>query len=114
MSNMTLQNSKWQGCIDACMRCAEGCEFCATSDLRYQNVQLMANCAQMNRECAVVCWTSASLMSMDSKYAKQFCNLCATICEACANECKKHNVDHCKKCAESCRKCADECRKMSV
>ncbi|MFL6498912.1 MAG: four-helix bundle copper-binding protein [Nitrososphaera sp.] len=27
------QNIKWQSCIDACMRCAEACEFFATSDL---------------------------------------------------------------------------------
>lgn len=30
----TLQNQKYQGCIDACNRCAESCEFCATSCLR--------------------------------------------------------------------------------
>jgi hypothetical protein len=35
----TLQNTKWQSCIDACMRCAEACEFCATSDLKERDVK---------------------------------------------------------------------------
>jgi hypothetical protein len=65
-----LQNTKWQSCIDACMNCAEACEFCATSDLKEQDVKMMASCAQINRECAAVCWTSAALMSMDSRFAK--------------------------------------------
>jgi hypothetical protein len=72
MSTATLQNTKWQSCIDACMRCAEACEFCATSDLREQDVKMMASCTQINRECAEVCWASAALMSMDSQFAKQF------------------------------------------
>ena len=109
----TLQNTKWQSCIDACMRCAEACEFCATSDLKEQDVKMMASCAQINRECAAVCWTSAALMSMDSQFAKQFCNLCASICDACAQECEHHDVDHCKQCAQACRNCAEECRKMA-
>ncbi len=76
----TLQNTKWQSCIDACMRCAEACEFCATSDLKEQDVKMMASCAQMNRQCAAVSWTSAALMSMDSQFAKQFCNLTSVNC----------------------------------
>ena len=103
-SSTALQNTKWQSCIDACMRCAEACEFCATSDLREQDVKMMASCAQINRECAAVCWTSASLMCMDSQFAKQFCSLCADICDACARECDRPTVDHCKKCAQACRR----------
>jgi hypothetical protein len=68
----TLQNEKWQNCIDACMRCAESCEYCATCDLQEQDVKMMINCAQTNRACASVCWTSAQLMSMDSEFAKKF------------------------------------------
>jgi hypothetical protein len=52
------------------MRCAEACEFCATSDLKERDVKMMASCAQINRECAAVCWTSSALMSMDSQFAK--------------------------------------------
>ena len=112
-SETTLQNTKYQSCIDACIRCAEACEFCATSDLKEQDVKMMASCAQINRECAEVCWTSASLMSMDSQFAKQFCKLCADICDACARECDRHNVEHCKRCAQACCSCAEECSKMA-
>ena len=138
MSTGTLQNTKWQSCIDACMRCAEACEFCATSDMKEQGqtlvqvieeaavagaatspeiiqqiVKMITNCIQVNRECAAVCWTSAALMSMDSQFAKQFCNLCADVCNACAKECEHHDVDHSKQCAQACRNCVEECRRMA-
>lgn len=134
----TLQNTKWQSCIDACMRCAEACEFCATSDVKQQGqtlvqvaeeaasagaatsfdviqqiVKRMTSCVQVNRECAAVCWTSASLMSIDSLFAKQFCNLCADVCDACAKECERHDVDHSKRCAQACRNSAEECRRIA-
>ncbi len=133
-----LQNTKWQSCIDACMHCAEVCEFCATSDVKELGqtlvqvaeeaatagaasstdviqdiVKMMASCAHINRECAAVCWTSAALMSMDSQFVKQFCNLCADICDACAQECERHDIDHCKRCARACRICAEECRRIA-
>ena len=57
-----LQNEKWQSCIDVCMRCAESCEYCATCDLREQDVKMVENCDQINRACASVCCTSAQLM----------------------------------------------------
>ncbi len=108
-----LENTKWQNCIDACMRCAEACESCATSDLGEPDVKVMVSCAQLNRECATVCWTAAQLMSMDSQFAKQICNLCADICGSCAKECERHDADHCKRCAQTCHKCAEECRRMA-
>jgi hypothetical protein len=138
VSSTSLQNIKWQSCIDACMRCANACEFCATCDLKEQErtlvqiaeesatagaatsadvnqqiVKIMTSCAQINRECATICWTSAALMSMDSQFAKQFCNLCADICDACAQECERRDIDHCKVCAKTCRICAEECRRMT-
>ena len=81
----TLQNQKYQTCIDACNSCAEACEYCATCDLREQDVKTMASCVQINRDCANICWTASQFMSRDSQYTKQICNVCADICEACAN-----------------------------
>jgi hypothetical protein len=78
------------------MRCAEACEFCATSDLKEQDFKMMSSCVQMKRQCAAVYWTSAVLMSMDSQFAKRFSSLYAEICDACAKECEHHDVDHCK------------------
>lgn len=45
-------------------------------------------------------------MSRGSMYAKQFCQLCATICDACGAECAKFQDTHCQQCAEECRKMA--------
>jgi hypothetical protein len=113
MTSASLQN-KWQSCIDACTACAEACEFCATSDLRELGVKVVARCAQLNRECAQVCRTSAALMSMDSQFAGGFCVMCADVCDACAKECEKHMHEHCQMCAQACHRCAEECRKMAT
>jgi hypothetical protein len=85
-----LQNAKYQSCIDACNACAEACEYCATCDLREKDVKKMASCAQLNRDCANICWTASQFMSRDSEYSKQLCNICADICDACEQECEKH------------------------
>jgi Domain of Unknown Function (DUF326) len=108
-----LQNAKYQSCIDACNACAEACEYCATCDLREKDVKTMASCAQLNRDCANICWTASQFMSRDSEYSKQLCNICADICDACTKECERHiEMEHCQKCAQACRQCTEECRKM--
>jgi hypothetical protein len=114
MSMNRLQNSKYQSCIDACNACAESCELCATSCLREEEVKMLSRCIQLDRDCASVCWTASQLMSRDSEYVKQICNICAELCDACAEECERHqHMEHCKLCAQACRKCAEECRKMA-
>jgi hypothetical protein len=50
----TLQSTKWQSDIDACMTYVEVCEFYATSDFKEQDIKMMASCTQINRECADV------------------------------------------------------------
>ena len=113
-ASQTLQNQKYQTCIDACNDCAESCEFCATSCLREQEVKMLGRCIQLDRECASMCYTASQIMSMDGEYTKQICKICADICNACAQECEKHKqMDHCQKCAQTCRRCAEECSRMS-
>lgn len=103
------------GTIDACNKCAESCEFCATSCLMEEEVKKLERCIQLNRECASICYTSSQVVSMDGEHTKQICNLCADVCDSCAEECEKHkNMEHCKLCAQAYRKCAEECRKMSM
>ena len=48
-----LQNQKYQTCIDACNNCAAACEYCATCDLKEQDVKAMVSCVQINRDCAM-------------------------------------------------------------
>ncbi len=55
------------------MRCAESCEYCTTWDLQEQDVKMMVSCAQTNRACASVCWTSPNscqwIVNLQSNFA---------------------------------------------
>ncbi|MEJ1222499.1 four-helix bundle copper-binding protein [Sediminicola sp. 1XM1-17] len=53
-------------------------------------------------------------MVADSSFAKQYCQLCADVCEWCASQCDEHKNKYCKLCAESCRRCMEECRKIAA
>lgn len=101
-----------QACIDACMRCAEACENCADACLGEQEVAKMVECIRIDRDCALMCFTAAALLSRGSQFARQFCGLCAEVCDTCAQECRKHDHDHCQQCADECERCAEECRQM--
>ena len=89
MTTKALQNQKYQTCIDTCNDCFESCEFCATSDLREENVKSMTRCIQLNRDCANMCMTASQFMSRDSEHSKKICAICADICDLCAEECEK-------------------------
>jgi hypothetical protein len=105
---------QWQTCIDACMKCMQACEECLTSCLKEPDVQARITCIGMLRDCVDICTMASQWMSRGSMYAKQICQLCATICDACAAECAKFQDQHCKACAEVCKQCANECRNMSA
>jgi hypothetical protein len=105
---------QWQSCIDACMKCMQACEQCLTSCLKEPDVETRIKCINMLRDCADICAQSSQWMSRGSMYAKQMCQLCATICDACAVECARFQDQHCQDCADFCRKCAQECWTMSA
>ena len=109
-----MSHQKYQSCIDACLACAVACNHCATECLNESDVKALTQCIQLDRQCAVVCFAAAELMSIGGAHAGHFNNECAEICDACAEECEKHSHEHCKKCAEACRKSAEECRAMSA
>ncbi|MGZ4098418.1 MAG: four-helix bundle copper-binding protein [Bacteroidia bacterium] len=87
------------------------CNHCASMDLK-ETGQNMNRCAQLDMECAAVCYAAAQLMSLGSEHSKAICKICADLCNQCAEECEKYDDEHCKECAEACRKCAKECSKM--
>ncbi|MEO7463415.1 MAG: four-helix bundle copper-binding protein [Ferruginibacter sp.] len=106
-----MKQQQYQKCIDACIECATDCNHCAVSCLEEKDVQHLTKCIRLDLECAVICRTSAELMSIGSFYSKQVCKICATICNACADECERHaamGMEHCKECADACRACAKE------
>ncbi|MDU9032224.1 four-helix bundle copper-binding protein [Pseudomonas corrugata] len=104
----------YEDCVSECLRCALACETCASSCLQEQNVQMMANCIKLDRDCADMCVLAARLMARNSDLATGICRLCAQACRACANECGKHEAEHCQKCAQACRTCAEACEAMAA
>jgi hypothetical protein len=107
-----MQIEKLLDCIEACQACATACENCATQCLRKKDVNAMARCIELDRQCSLTCLAAAQLMSMGGEFSGILCGPCAEICDACAEECGKHDMQHCQECAEACRQCAEECRRM--
>jgi hypothetical protein len=108
-----MSHEKFQSCIEACYDCAIACDHCASEDLKENDVKMLADCINLDRECSAFCRSTAHIMSMGGKFAKEICSICAKVCDACAEECEKHkHMEHCKQCADACRKCAEACRKM--
>ena len=100
---------QYKVCIDACLRCAAICNYCASSCAKEPDAQKMARCIQLNMECASICYATAEFMSLGSERVPELCKLCASLCDACAAECKKHENMHCTECAAACTDCAEAC-----
>ncbi|MEA3319652.1 MAG: four-helix bundle copper-binding protein [Bacillota bacterium] len=107
-----LSNEVHQKCLEECLACMEACNSCFDACLNEENVNMMAPCIRLDRECSDICGFAAKAIQSNSPFMEQICSLCAEICEACADECSKHSHDHCQKCAEACRRCAAACREM--
>ncbi|MGG2396011.1 four-helix bundle copper-binding protein [Pseudomonas sp. SH1-B] len=103
----------YEACIRACLDCATACDRCFGQCLSEPEVQRMAHCIKLDRECSEICRLAASLMAVGSDSAATICRVCAEICRQCGDECAKHEAKHCQDCAEACRHCADECSRMA-
>lgn len=108
-----MSHQEFASCIEACVRCAQECDHCATACLDEPKVADMARCIRLDMDCAEICWGASAFMSRGSQFAHDYCRLCAEVCEACGEECRKHEPDHCQRCAEACEQCAEECRRMA-
>ncbi len=107
-----MTHQELQLCIEACLKCAQECEHCADACMHENESAHLADCIRLNRDCAETCWTAAAFMSRRSKFANDFCRVCAEICEACSETCRSHEMEHCQVCANACQQCAEECRRM--
>lgn len=90
--------------------CAAACERCADACLDEDDIHMMVPCIRLDRDCAKICYTTASFIASNSAHAKHLAKECEEICRACADECGKHKHEHCKQCAEACRHCAEACK----
>ncbi len=93
--------------------CAAACEMCADACLDEENVKMMVNCIRLDRDCAKICYTTASFIASNSNHAQHLVDECMEICGKCAEECAQHDHDHCQQCAEACRDCEEACRSFS-
>ena len=64
-----MAHQQHQSCIEACVRCAQECEHCADACLSEADVQAMAECIRLDRDCAEACWLAAAFMSRGSRFA---------------------------------------------
>ncbi len=77
--------------MEHCRECAEACRACAKETMEvYQNLKKQndeTKTAIVHRdECAILSRAAAELMSLESDYCNQICELSATICDAYAGE----------------------------
>lgn len=99
--------------IQKLAECAAACEMCADACLDEQDIKKMVQCVRLDRDCAKICYTTASFVASHSQHAEHLIRECQEICRACAEECAKHDADHCQQCAQACRECAEACGSFS-
>jgi len=102
-----------QDLIDALIKCAQACEQCFDACLSEQDIQMLAECVRLDKDCAAICSFTASLLNTGSAYAGELVDICSDVCAGCARECEKHDHDHCRVCAEACRKCEEACENFA-
>jgi hypothetical protein len=103
-------NPEYSACIEACQTCALDCEVCLAAMIGKSSPN---DCPVCCYECLEMCLQCSRASARNSLFAKDYCQLCAKICDWCAEQCSEHDMEHCQRCADSCRVCADKCRSMA-
>lgn len=111
-----MTHERHQAALQALYDCLAACEHCASSCLAEQDVQMLAECIRLDRDCADVCALTARYLARDSRFTGPLAQLCAQTCDACGAECRKHADmhDHCRACMEACERCAQACRQLAA
>lgn len=91
-------------------QCADACEMCANACLDEDDIKMMVRCIRLDRDCAKICYTTASFIASHSQNTQALIKACEDLCRKCADECEKHKHSHCQECARACRECAEACR----
>lgn len=94
--------------------CMKACNYCYDACLHEEDVNMMAQCIRLDRECADICNYLEAAIARNSPFIKQIASVCADICTACAEECNKHDHDHCQQCAKACTSCAEACKQVAA
>lgn len=75
--------------MEHCKECADACRACAKEIMEIANDSKEENQFVYQEECAVLSRLASELMSLESPYCKQICDLNAIVCNASANELEK-------------------------
>ena len=59
--------TKFQSCIEACLKCVAICNQCAIACLNEDDVAHVKKCIQLDLECAAICQAAANVLSLDGK-----------------------------------------------
>ncbi|SER34567.1 protein of unknown function [Gracilibacillus ureilyticus] len=102
-----------QKLLDTLHECMASCNHCFDACLQEENINKMAECIRLDRECADICSYLETAISRNSPFVKDLAAVCSKICTACGTECEKHDHDHCQKCAKACFACADACEEFA-
>lgn len=92
--------------------CAAECERCIDACLDDENIKVLVRPIRLCRDCAKICYTTASFIASNSEHAQHLVDECTEICRICAEACDHHKEDEyeCKTCASICRECEEACR----
>jgi hypothetical protein len=113
MAMPTVSRPTIDRAIEECLQSLRWCSACVDEGLTH-DLSKMAESVRLCHECGPICGVCATLLSQNSRFAHQFCGVCADTCEACAVECGKHDhVETMRKCAEACLRCAKTCRQIA-
>jgi len=99
--------------LEKLSRCAAACENCMDACLNEDDIKKMVQCIRTDRDCAKICYVTASFIASNSTHAAHLVSECKEICRACAEECEKHEMEHCQACAKACRECEEACKSFS-
>ena len=71
------KSAGYHACIEACLECWVACEACATACLGEPDVEKMAECIRLDRDCAAACLAAAAAMIRGDEQAEAICRVCA-------------------------------------
>lgn len=109
-----MQDSDMTRCISNCMNTQRACLEAINHCLEEFGTAHSGEHIKLMQTCVETCNLSIRLMSLDSDFHQQACELCFEVCTACAEACERYEDNEVmKRCAQACRQSAASCRGMA-
>lgn len=109
-----MQDSDMARCISNCLNTQRACLEAISHCLEEFGTAHSGEHIQLMQACVETCNLSVRLMSMNSDFHQQACELCFEVCRACAEECERYaDNEVMQRCAKACRQSELSCRGMA-